>query len=166
LDLSGIHFLMIRPPATMPRAMWRAAGVWWWVGVGAAYLLAAALALQLIALLALAGALSLPRLAAFVQPGVVLPVNLLCCLALWLAPRMLTRRMLHGLQQHDFAACLECGYWLDGLPDAHKCPECGKSYDIVEVRVRWRTAVGLRNGARVKGATGVEGESGKTPTSH
>ena len=31
------------------------------------------------------------------------------------------------------AACPECGYALDGLPDDGRCPECGRAYDRAEL---------------------------------
>ncbi len=30
----------------------------------------------------------------------------------------------------DLRECLHCGYALNGLPDVHVCPECGKAYDL------------------------------------
>ena len=31
------------------------------------------------------------------------------------------------------AQCLNCGYNLEGLPEAHRCPECGQEFERGEV---------------------------------
>jgi hypothetical protein len=38
----------------------------------------------------------------------------------------------------DLKCCLVCGYLLQGLPEAHSCPECGSAYDLQDVHRAWR----------------------------
>jgi len=37
-----------------------------------------------------------------------------------------------------FALCLRCGYFLEGLPTKHRCPECGLPYDLNVTKAIWR----------------------------
>ncbi len=61
----------------------------------------------------------------------------------FLAPMtpLLAKRRLRRLAQEiiadNFERCLECGYPLKGLPDKHRCPECGEPYDIATVKKTW-----------------------------
>ncbi len=41
------------------------------------------------------------------------------------------------LLQHDLSLCLRCGYVLRGLPDEHRCPECGQGYRLADTRQQW-----------------------------
>jgi len=52
-------------------------------------------------------------------------------------PRILFRRLRDRLREHENSDCLECGYCLLGLAVDHKCPECGTSYRLDEVRAAW-----------------------------
>ena len=52
------------------------------------------------------------------------------------------RRFCADLLAHDFEMCVECGYLLTGLSGQHKCPECGKGYDMKETRLTWRRVFG------------------------
>ena len=38
---------------------------------------------------------------------------------------------------NDYCLCLICGYCLKGLPEKHRCPECGTSYEIEDVKRKW-----------------------------
>ena len=38
----------------------------------------------------------------------------------------------------SYELCTNCLYPLDGLPDEHRCPECGEAYDRWECRRLWR----------------------------
>jgi len=53
----------------------------------------------------------------------------------------LARRRLRRFEREILAdnseRCLECGYPLKGLPDKHRCPECGEPYDIATVKKTW-----------------------------
>lgn len=42
------------------------------------------------------------------------------------------------LKEQEFRVCLDCGYDLHGLPDAHVCPECSRPYEIAELADSWR----------------------------
>lgn len=47
-------------------------------------------------------------------------------------------RMRRHLRSIDYAACLECGYELKGLPAEHLCPECGRPFRLPAVRATWQ----------------------------
>ncbi|HEX8525139.1 MAG TPA: hypothetical protein VF669_23005 [Tepidisphaeraceae bacterium] len=42
----------------------------------------------------------------------------------------LTNMMRTIVQRRKDPFCIHCGYSLDGLPDHHKCPECGRAYHL------------------------------------
>jgi uncharacterized OB-fold protein len=41
------------------------------------------------------------------------------------------------VEELDYEACLKCGYALKGLPARHRCPECGRKYDLYKVKLQW-----------------------------
>ena len=50
------------------------------------------------------------------------------------------RRFCRRLAAADYEICFHCGYDLRGLPDHHRCPECGGEYlkaKVVEDWKRW-----------------------------
>lgn len=51
-------------------------------------------------------------------------------------------RWIRAATESDGALCLHCGYSLRGLPDHQNCPECGRAYDLEQVRARWRNWLG------------------------
>jgi|ERR1043166_3829953 hypothetical protein len=53
-------------------------------------------------------------------------------------PRIEFHRMRRELTVYDFCVCLNCGYSLKGLPERHTCPECGRDFQIDEVRSAWK----------------------------
>jgi len=53
-------------------------------------------------------------------------------------PHVQTRRWLERARRHDGLICPQCGYVLKGLPEEHRCPECGREYDLRHVRDQWR----------------------------
>lgn len=42
--------------------------------------------------------------------------------------------------QFHYELCPHCGYALKGLPQKHVCPECGKAYDLYQVKRDWNRA--------------------------
>jgi predicted RNA-binding Zn-ribbon protein involved in translation (DUF1610 family) len=70
----------------------------------------------------------------------LLQVGLVASLGIALMPR-LARRRLRRLEREiiddEFGRCLECGYALKGLPDEHRCPECGEPYKMTMVKKTW-----------------------------
>ena len=40
--------------------------------------------------------------------------------------------------------CIHCGYCLKGLPDDHRCPECGAKYSFAECCLYLKDPVGYR----------------------
>lgn len=41
------------------------------------------------------------------------------------------------VKELQLEACTKCGYALKGLPAKHRCPECGKSYDLYHIKLEW-----------------------------
>lgn len=68
-------------------------------------------------------------------------VNIFGQMLLWTLygcwPGIEFRRFKARLKQVDMRLCLGCGYILTGLPDDHRCPECGSPYKIEETRAAW-----------------------------
>jgi len=49
-----------------------------------------------------------------------------------------SRRLHHrAIEQHG-AICWECGYTLGGLGDEGCCPECGRAFNLADLRRRWK----------------------------
>ena len=64
----------------------------------------------------------------------MLPVAITCAFM----QRHASRYFRALLVEHDYSLCPECGYTLRGLPEQHKCPECGRAYELGDVRRLWR----------------------------
>jgi hypothetical protein len=52
--------------------------------------------------------------------------------------RSKVRRVYLAAQSLDYRMCTHCGYDLQGLPEAHSCPECGTQYSIEQTRTTWQ----------------------------
>lgn len=66
-----------------------------------------------------------------------------CMIVQAMIPRFAVGRIVRKLIRQDFAQCFECGYCLTGLPEQHRCPECGARYELKHVRERWHAILGL-----------------------
>lgn len=51
-------------------------------------------------------------------------------------------KWIRDVKESDGALCPHCGYSLRGLADHQNCPECGRPYDLEQVRARWRNWLG------------------------
>ena len=67
-----------------------------------------------------------------ISMAVALGVTLLMYFTGW-------RRRRRKLVECDLRQCLHCMHDLRGHPEIGTCPECGNAYDIVAVRMAWRT---------------------------
>ena len=56
--------------------------------------------------------------------------------------RWYTRRWITSFHRRlielDLRLCLNCGYQLHGLPDAHTCPECSQPYQFDDLVAAWQ----------------------------
>jgi len=46
---------------------------------------------------------------------------------------MAVRAMKTIVQRRKEAFCIHCGYTLEGLPDGHRCPECGRQFSLAVI---------------------------------
>jgi hypothetical protein len=46
-------------------------------------------------------------------------------------------RIRRRVETYEFTLCLVCGYPLIGLARAGRCPECGASYEVENIRHEW-----------------------------
>ena len=58
------------------------------------------------------------------------------------------RKICHQSLTTNLATCLECGYSLEGLPESHRCPECGSSYHLPDTKQKWRLWFATRHTGR------------------
>jgi len=74
------------------------------------------------------------------EPLIALVCGLMFGLSQTERQRVLARGYAKGLLQRE---CIGCGYSLRGLPSA-RCPECGRAYDVEELRLGLARYLGFR----------------------
>lgn len=137
--VSAWHYFTGKPPKGMPNGMW-ASFLRYRVYGG---LVAVGMVVCLI--LSVLGGMQMHRFPIWTFHSIFLP----CMIVQMMIPRLAIRRIVRKLVQQDFAQCFDCGYCLTGLPEQHRCPECGARYELKHVRARWHAILGLssRNSA-------------------
>lgn len=132
-----LTFYLLRRPVRTPPAFWRhIAGSRCVVGG----LLLAMTAWMLFALFSPAlGGRFVPR---FAWPLWSLPLAAFALFVLgkfrkWLY-RDRKKRFFERVWKADFDVCLECGFHLAGLPDQHRCPECGRPFFRAAAADAWK----------------------------
>lgn len=57
---------------------------------------------------------------------------------IWVAAYTRCKRRLAARARHEqLELCFSCGYELKGLPESHRCPECGARYSKAELIAKW-----------------------------
>lgn len=57
-------------------------------------------------------------------------------------PESRREALLRLLSQYDCRVCIRCRYPLIGLGSDGTCPECGMTFDLVNVQAHWKRAMG------------------------
>lgn len=117
-------------PGPAPPAVWRIRGRWAALGAGGCLLL-------LVIDIAVPTAILNRDFGAW---------NLIQCVVLFGIVAFVDvqrRRWNQRLRNVDYEACLHCAYPLKGLPDLHRCPECGRAYRLYDVKLRWQHYLGV-----------------------
>jgi hypothetical protein len=52
-------------------------------------------------------------------------------------PRLVGRRFAREVRAQEYLVCMNCGHSLRGLPEEHRCPECGQPYSVGELKDQW-----------------------------
>ena len=71
------------------------------------------------------------------SPYIWVLVLIVCSIAAPRAMRQAIQRFEAEVRSSHLQNCLQCGYSLKGLPDKHRCPECGEPYNIAVVKRTW-----------------------------
>lgn len=119
------------PPDGMPRAVWRALGTLRLVTIGLAVAMCFAMVIVWYGVYT--------RRSVFSPWLWLLPVGLV--LSGCIIPLLMNRRFCHYVERSEHRVCTHCGYCLAGLPERHKCPECGCTFEIEHVRSEWQAWV-------------------------
>lgn len=70
---------------------------------------------------------------------------------LWMTAYTRCKRQIAArVRREGLEICYECGYELRGLPDLHRCPECGTPYNKAMVVERWRAWLQQLDGAEFR----------------
>lgn len=56
--------------------------------------------------------------------------------ALWVL-RLRIRRLVRSASGVEYEVCINCGYFLRGLPEQGRCPECAEEYKKTTLRDEW-----------------------------
>lgn len=62
---------------------------------------------------------------------------LMVALVISFVPRRLTHSLRMYMEAHNWCVCPSCGYLLDDTLPQHRCPECGRQYDVASLRNQW-----------------------------
>lgn len=137
--VNPIHYLTGRCPRGMPVAEWQSvrAPRWpMWLCCAGIWLSGSAAAVPVFRDWARGASVRrIPSSETLVVAGTV---GLVCAVLLSVIPLMRRRRFKKTVHAYAYELCLDCGYDLRGLPESHKCPECGQAYTKEHLRESWR----------------------------
>lgn len=122
------------PPEGVPKAYWKRSAR---TRTAIASVMAAMWTLWVIMA---AGTVLSPTWVVYAPPGVgliVVSAAILLPVMCRRAYRRSKRRFCATVSRDGFQVCVECGYLLRGLPNAHTCPECGCQYDKDTLTATW-----------------------------
>ena len=128
-------YLRNEPPTGVPKGFWRAtADDRTAIRMGCALLLAYLVFLTV-------GLLAAARLIIHAPLSLIVIANGTAFTVLWWCHRVYrstVRRFENSLAKADYRFCLDCAYDLQGLPQRHVCPECGREYEIEILQADWK----------------------------
>lgn len=136
---NGFHYMTGRCPKGMPRGQWETVSrPKWPIWVSVLGVWSACAVLIMVTLDMARTGLQAPRsvLVSMILVGILYSVSLGI---LWAIPRIRERRFERTVRTVQYEVCLNCGYSLHGLPEAHCCPECGTEYQKDAAREKWKS---------------------------